>query len=639
MTQEDQMEERDFQASPELWDAGHYVTYTVLDHNIPENASYLGLGPCWSLEGEAWGTEKNQSVLETPLLWVMESRPGDYLSARLNTLLPSGWAQGRLIQNLREWVKSNKAKLEAEEKRLNPTLKAAARRAWKAATWDREPKLPVLPRRLTEEQEPEGWTALHPIFRTHSGEKINLGAISLQLPPKSERFDLNEEQKQEFAIKICEYQQARPQINQDSVPQYGFVDWASSPGDYPQLKELWNRRWNGVQLFRGLEALLVAFETEDWGYLVTYDGAWLELLAELWVESVQAEEKRPRGIYLIRDRADGLHTMIPSVVAPMAWAFGGAADLYEEHTLEPGAAALVPVSYAARGGVLMPENTKRPSQMSLALSLETKGAPFFQVSTKKNPSAVALKPEAAKLAMLLFPFGEGRQRITLGELGKHLYPKQKRVRADRELVKVAQALETLDSLFYYLPDQTKVRCFDVSLPWTPGHASAEMEIDLGLSASFLGAISPESRGLDKLWAARFVFNLTGYLALPNDKAAPLRILPMASQMWNEAFSGNGKERRFDPKKVEALTLDQWAIKSNSLARVGVEHLTGNKSKSGSARLSEAREEVLEAREILEAANLVRVETVGKESFRLLPPESWTSARVDLGKFKGTIGRL
>lgn len=640
MNPENEPTERDFQPCPELFDldAGYHIQYSLQNHGRVPSTAPLGLGNVWSIDSFVACRGKRQMVYESPLWSVAESRPTDYLSAHLDTLLPPDWTGGRLIQNLREWVGKNRPKLEAEKERVEKALKAAARRAWKAATWDRAPDAPdenyPLPRLLLEDQVPEEWTAIRLFFRTPSGEKIRFNTDPMWLNAET---DLSDEEKNAACDELLGFIKSRPHITPESVPAFGFIDWAASPGDYPHLNNLWKDRWAGTSLYSGLKALLVAFELEEWDYLAAYGGAWLELLAELWVESVQAEEKRPRGIFLIRDRTEGQHTMIPAVVAPMAWAFGGDADLYEGHTLEPGAAALVPVSHAARG-VLMPENIKRPSQMALALSLETKGAPFFQVSTKKNPSAVALKPEAAKLAMLLFPFGEGRQKVTLGELGKLLYPSLGRVR-DRELVKVAQALEVLDSLFYYLPNQTKVRCFDVSLPWTPGHASAEMEVDLGLSASFLGAISPKSRGLDKLWGARFVFNLNGYLALPNKKAAPLRILPMASQMWNEAFSGNGKERRFDLKKVESLTLDQWALKSNSLARVGLDHLAGNKSKSGSARLSEARDEVIEAREILEAAGLVRVEKVGKDSFRLLPPESWTSARADLGRREGIIGRL
>lgn len=630
---EAQREYRENQPCPKLYDLGFNVRYGIHNHGAPDSLNPLGLGDVWSIDSFVMNLERTKKAFETPLWTVFESRPTDYLSAHLDTILPPDWTRGRLIYNLREWIKSNTAKLESEKERIERALTTAARRAWKAATWDRSPDQEPLPRLLVQDQEPEGWTALRPFFRTSTGEKIRFNADALGL--EGNNRDLSDEAKDAACAAVFEFMSIRPHITPESVPAFGFVDWASSPGDYPQLRGLWEGHWPKSPLYRGLEALFVAFDLEEWEYLATYDGPWLDLLAELWVEDVQAEEKRPRGIYLLRDRAEGQHTTVPSVVAPMAWAFGGA---YEGHALEPGAASLVPVSYAARG-VLMPENPKRPSQMALALSLESKGAPFFQVSTKKNPSAVALKPEAAKLAMLLFPFGEGRQRITLGELGKHLYSGVKRIRADRELVKVAQALETLDSLFYYLPDQTKVRCFDVSLPWTPGHASAEMEIDLGLSASFLGAISAQTRTIDKLWAARFVFNLSGYLALPNDKAAPLRILPMTSQIWNEAFSGNGNARRFDAGKVGPLTLDQWAIKSNSLARVGMEHLAGNKTKSGSARLSEARDEVEEAFEILGGAGLVHVEKSGRESFRLLPPESWIAARNDLGKYRGTIGRL
>lgn len=620
------------QPCPALYDLGHRISYVLNNHGGPFAINPLGLGDVWYVDSYVSFVGRKQAAFETPLWTVLESRPADYLSAHLDTILPPDWTKGRLIQNLREWVGKSRPKLEAEKDRIEKALTIAARRAWRAATWDRDPDLQEpIPRLLREDQEPEGWSALRPFFRTPTGERIRLGIDPMALHSEG----VSEEEKQASCEAIAEYRNSHPLITPESVPAFGFVDWASAPGDYPQLQELWKAHWPNPRLYRGLEALFVAFDLEEWEYLATYDGPWLDLLAELWVEDVQAEEKRPPGIYLLRDRAEGQHTTVPSVVAPMAWAFGGA---YEGHALEPGAASLVPVSYAARG-VLMPENPKRPSQMALALSLESKGAPFFQVSTKKNPSAVALKPEAAKLAMLLFPFGEGRQRITLGELGKHLYSGVKRIRADRELVKVAQALETLDSLFYYLPDQTKVRCFDVSLPWTPGHASAEMEIDLGLSASFLGAISAQTRTIDKLWAARFVFNLSGYLALPNDKAAPLRILPMTSQIWNEAFSGNGNARRFDAGKVGPLTLDQWAIKSNSLARVGMEHLAGNKTKSGSARLSEARDEVEEAFEILGGAGLVHVEKSGRESFRLLPPESWIAARNDLGKYRGTIGRL
>jgi hypothetical protein len=126
--------------------------------------------------------------------------------------------------------------------------------------------------------------------------------------------------------------------------------------------------------------------------------------------------------------------------------------------------------------------------------------------------------------------------------------------------------------------------------------------------------------------------------LPNTNPRPLRYYLRAAADWNAAFDAK-TGGRFEPRALRPSTLEQMAIRANSLPPTAVEYLQRQRGRRGASapRSSTARSALATAlgaaeRDVdeLHAAGLVVVDKAGRDGYRLSPPgaylEAWEETR-------------
>lgn len=357
-----------------------------------------------------------------------------------------------------------------------------------------------------------------------------------------------------------------------------------------------------------------------------------------------------------------VHARIPKMAAPMAWAFGAPGkeipmdgELVDERHLD-GAAdvdgqkfARVPIvgqkALVPRGWSLLPaDRDKYPHQACLPMASEEHDALPIVVSQNQG---VVMSTIAGKLALLILASPDvqngGMSYATLSEMARLVYPGASRVQ-QREVTATMSAVNELGKLFLYLPDGRKLRIFDVTQSWAPERAGPSLPIHYGLTRTFLGALQ-EVRA--KKFAQRvlqgqeytgdFLMNLSGMLALPNNRPTLLRYYTRACALWNAVHvAGN-----FDPARAPAMTPDEWALRANALSHGVVEYLdakaAGNRKAIKPWHKAEAhknRKDAIGDLDDLAARGLVVLGKSGRsDTIRILPPDNWKEARA-LGADKG-----
>lgn len=359
----------------------------------------------------------------------------------------------------------------------------------------------------------------------------------------------------------------------------------------------------------------------------------------VWLDEVRPALSAPPHRVEAVSVAGDHYAKMPKVVAPVSWGFGAPGIAAVEvdgnaYAEAPTLAKLIPRTWA----LLPADYAKRPHQTMLALELDEAAALPVMVA---DAQGYVLSPQAAKLALVMLA-SEGVRRgglhaADVGTLTRWTRPEAPRIRA-RDYETTAKALEELNRLWLYLPDETRVKLFDLQLPRTPDAARADMVLRWGLSGTLRAALEEGIRGpmLDgREYNGEFLINLTGAMRLPNTEPALLRYYMRAAADWNNACSAGS----FDAERVKAHTRERWAVLANALPRGAAEYLAAKKghraaTSSRRAELSKARAAAAEHLERLaEEYGLAKLEKVGRDGFRLLPTSEHLEAR-DKARAKG-----
>lgn len=359
----------------------------------------------------------------------------------------------------------------------------------------------------------------------------------------------------------------------------------------------------------------------------------------VWLDEVRPALAAPRYRVEAVSVSGDHYAKMPKVVAPISWGFGAPGIAAVEvdgnaYAETPTLAKLIPRTWA----LLPADHARRPHQTALALELgEAEALPVMVA----NAQGYVLSPQAAKLALVMLA-SEGVRRgglhaADVGTLTRWTRPEARRLQP-REYEATARALEELNRLWLYLPDETRVKLFDLQLPRTPEDAHPDMVLRWGLSGTLRAALADGIRGpmLDgHEYNGEVLINLTGAMRLPNTKPDLLRYYMRAAADWNNACSAG----RFDPERVKVYTREQWAVLANALPRGVAEYLAAAKGQRTAAatrrkELSNARKRAAEHLERLaEEYGLAKLEKVGRDGFRLLPTREYLEAR-DKARAKG-----
>jgi hypothetical protein len=372
------------------------------------------------------------------------------------------------------------------------------------------------------------------------------------------------------------------------------------------------------------------------------------VLLDVVLSRLEAPPLVPTGV-----EAQGDRWAVTSVATAMAsWSFGGGgvvAPTVEVDGQRYATANGAPVrAFVPKSSALLPP-TVGPTQGVLALGFE--GEPQDEplpVMIARQTGSEILSPVAGKAALLFLStqtlFKPGAMaRMTLGELARELHPSgpdarhAKRIRA-RELEGTAEALRQLNALYLYLPDGRQTLVFGGILsPSARAEARHDAEILVAIAPTFLVGLA-KVREAKRAYNANFLFNLDGALRLPNTNPRPLRYYLRAAADWNAAFDAK-TGGRFEPRALRPSTLEQMAIRANSLPPTAVEYLQRQRGRRGASasRSSTARSALATALgaaekdvDELHAAGLVVVDKAGRDGYRLSPPgaylEAWEETR-------------
>lgn len=319
----------------------------------------------------------------------------------------------------------------------------------------------------------------------------------------------------------------------------------------------------------------------------------------LWRES-QKPSLRIRGV----SKHGDIYSTAPRLVAPMAWAFGGAGkaapvidgDQYGE---TPAVARYLP-----RVATMRDLRNRPPAQR--ALPVEVDAPAELQVVADAQ---FVVNPFTAKVALAMLtlaPVDGGLASGELDELCRTVLP-DGRIQG-RDLERMAQALRDLRSLALVLTDDTAVTLFnDIRGPATPGAAKKKHRVSWSLSR-----LTQQVSGPGGEWPGRFLFNFSGAMRLSaHTESAHLRAYLVCAALWNGARPGG----ELDPACIPALDVTGWADRFNLLTPAALE----SKSPAHRVRLSKDHKATRETLESLaDEHGLLTLEKVGRDTLRPLP---------------------
>lgn len=332
------------------------------------------------------------------------------------------------------------------------------------------------------------------------------------------------------------------------------------------------------------------------------DGRTLRAVARaLWLVR-SSTGLRVRGVRYGED----VYTTAPRLLAPMAWALGGAGkaaaidgDAYRE--------APAVARYLPRAATLRDLSKRPPAQRALPVEVD---APA-EVQVIADAQYV-VSPATAKVALAMLtlapPKGE-LVRGTLDELCELVKPGARIQKRDR--VRAAEGLRALRSLALVLADGTSVTLFnDIRGPADPELAKPDHLVEWSLSRV---AVETTTKG-EGDWPGRFLYNFSGAMRLSAEtESAHLRAYLTIAALWNGARPGGAGE--LDPERVPKLGAEGWADRFNMLSPTALE----SKSPAHRVKLSETRAKTLQTlEELYEKHGLLILEKIGKDSWRPLP---------------------
>lgn len=367
------------------------------------------------------------------------------------------------------------------------------------------------------------------------------------------------------------------------------------------------------------------------------------LVTCLWDDVVRRDLAVPTFRIAQVTQGDDAYAKLPKIVSPISWGMGGPGIVAEvdgdAYAKEPSIAPKIPNltgKLLPRSWALLPKGRERRPHQTI-LPLELVEEPETLAVMVAQAQGYVITPQASKLALFWLASPEirdgGIARATIGDLAKGTLGESVKRIQQRELVETARALEELDWLHIYLPDETKFRIFSVRRPWTPKHAKADMEAYFGIDPHFADLLKKGIHGGQlhgNEYDGDFLINLTGMMQLPNKRPALLRHYVRAAAHWN-AYFVPGKPGTFDRSRMPFYDLREWASMTNCLPLAVVEYLKADPEKrktlarSRKVSASQAIAAVRTELEELHDRKLVQVEKHG-EGYRMVPPRAYLDAK-------------
>ena len=386
-----------------------------------------------------------------------------------------------------------------------------------------------------------------------------------------------------------------------------------------------------AEVVTGCAALLALFELHSWHHLQALhseepDSDWLLLLSRAYLRAIADEERDTREPATVGYQG---HSKVPKYAAAFAPSFGGPVVTEvngDRYAYEPN----LPVSpYVPRSTALLPPGWTGPHQTAFPFALDPKGTSLAEVMTDSAQCGV-FHAVTAKLFLLAVADphvqGGGINATTARDWAKRLFPYLPRVQR-REIELTAQAFHQADGLTLYLPS-TATRVFSVTVP-----TKYDPKADLAIAFSPVFRRSVEAFS-GSPYAGEFVLNLDGALALPNKSPAQLRMYVRLAASWNAAgFPGKGpRYGQIDPERLEALTLDDWGLRFNTLSHGALAYKRGHSSTKLRQKLYKDRADLVTHFDALADRGLVTIEKQGRgrhTRYTPSPPIEWLEARQQL----------
>lgn len=410
----------------------------------------------------------------------------------------------------------------------------------------------------------------------------------------------------------------------------------------------------------GLDALKALFQRHDWIPLSLVlsdepEANWLSQPVALWLtERAKTEKERADRLAQAGElsKAPAVITKgrkfgrLYKVTAGMSWAFGGpGVELHrvvlDGHTYAPApdlaiaqGRRIVPPGYA----LLPADHAKKPHQT--LLPIDTQGgqdSPPLPVALA-DATQYAITPAGGKLGLVIMAAawaGSGKvHKTTLRELTQTINPDARLVKTHFETV--CRGLAQLDGLRLVMPDGMAYRVFDTPVPWRelkPEEYDADLYV--GMTRTFEQTLAAIQSTPGNSYRGDFLFDLTGAMKLSTRRAGVLRQYIRSAAYWNSVWKP-GTNGEPDPARLPKVPTDRWAIMTNYLPQTAVEYV---QARGGDRRrLSDSIKETLADAEALEEAGLVKVDHLGRDYVRLLPPpeymEAWHESRKGAHRMPG-----
>lgn len=338
-----------------------------------------------------------------------------------------------------------------------------------------------------------------------------------------------------------------------------------------------------------------------------------QLAHTVWADEVQPDREASRFmVSSVRVQGDD-YAKVGKTAGAISWALGAPGVGVEIDGSQYAKAPKV-ARYLSRGVSVLPESS-RPAQQTLPLELTDPDATSFALRAVGDTQYV-ISPTGGKLLLLSLATARpgGLMKGTVAEVTRAMNPTKKRIQA-RDYENTARAAWEQTRVRVVLPDDTSVSLLDMRMPRDPERATRDQTMAWTYGANFLQFA--QGQGYKPL-RGDFVMNLTGAMSLSANEHPLLRQYIFACGLWNDAK--HPTSRRFDPNYLEAFTIKDWAAKTNSLSTAAVDYLKEHDPKKRS-KLSRDRKHAREALESLcDQHQLVVLEKVGKDRYKVLPPK-------------------
>jgi hypothetical protein len=345
------------------------------------------------------------------------------------------------------------------------------------------------------------------------------------------------------------------------------------------------------------------------------------------VEQRKIPEARPPRIPVVRNEG-GAFAKLHKAYSGLTWGMGGPGVVDVDGEEFGGQPCLLPRSWALR-----PKDHVRRMWQTMFPFVYDHGADDLPLVAASSARFV-LSPLASKVMIVAsvdtrVNHGELAE-VSIGQIARFTKPSVPRLRA-RDYADVALAFRELESLHVYPPDWREVRVFNVEKIAAPEMARPDMRVLYGLNPIFVRRLIRERVTGDYLTSREYrgwyLINLTGLMALPNERPAMLRYLLRASAEWNAAC--RYPSGQYDESKVTYRPLEDFASDANALPMGVVSYLsaTGALRRQLASRRSDLRDARDRAREdfrSIEARGLWRLEE-REGLFRRLPTRAHLAA--------------